>query len=410
MPIRSSKAWALALLMGAASLAQAHTDEHEAIPDVPGARVSAALAATSLSASTRLPSQALPGYLMLGDAGVDHRGFALEHGSVSLGYRLTPTWGAELALGAHGSDPIHVEAVWLQAKGLYGGADWRFGAGRQSPSLGAVMGQAGHLDRFSLMPLAKQAVSNGDWIEDGLELGLKHPIGDADGSLDIGLWSGRLFPGAVPGAAAPSLHAGLTWDSDEAGDLSLDAFAAQLRPAGRGSRASSLSGGHSHSPPSCDASLTQVVCFDGRSRIAGLSVQWQAPSWPLTLTGAVMWRKERGTLQSRDGEGQYSARNRGDWMQASWRFGVPWELGLRHERLMAVQSLTGAGASLVANEAGLGSYAPLRRSAAMLGWNINSWSDLRLEAGRETAGPQAARFVALRLLLRWGQSLAFHSP
>ena len=122
------------LWVGAASLVHAHTDEHEAIPDGPGARGSAALAATSLSASARLPSQALPGYLMLGDAGVDHRGFELEHGSVGLGYRLNSTWGAELALGAHGSDPIHVEAAWLQAKGRSDATDWTLGAGRQSPS------------------------------------------------------------------------------------------------------------------------------------------------------------------------------------------------------------------------------------------------------------------------------------
>ena len=408
MPTRSSKACAIAVLVGAIHVAQAHTDEHDAIPDVPGARVSAALAATSLTASAKLPSQALPGYLMLGDPGIDHRGFALEHGSIGLGYRLGPTWGAELALGAHGSDPVHVEAAWLQARGRSTAVDWTLGAGRQSPSLGAVMGEVGHFDRFGLMPLAKQAMSDGDWIEDGAELGLRHPIGEADGAIDIGLWSGRMFPGGAAAEVAPSLHGGLNWDTEESGDISLDAFVAQLRPTGRGSRFASVNGGHSHSAPRCDASLAEVVCFDGRSRIAGLSAQWQAPNWPVTVTGAVMWRKERGTLQSRDGEGQYSANNRGDWLQASWRFAAAWELGLRHERLMAEQSLTGAGAQLVANEAGLGSYTPQRRTAAMLGWNLTEWCDVRAEAGRETAGPQGARFAALRLLLRWGR--AFASP
>ena len=402
MPIHSNRLLllpaAVALLF--ASPLYAHSDTNEVIPNTTGGKVGLAAAVTSLSTSDPLPSQALPGYLLLGDAGVDRRGLRLEHGVVQVGYRFNAALGAELSLGAHGSDPVHVEAASLQWRGHTPSIEWTMGAGRQAPSLGPVMTKAGHLDRFGLMPLAKQAVTNGDWIDDGAQLKLFRQLADISWTLDFGLWRGRTFPGAAGSRATPSLHVGAK-GGGLGGNWSLDAFGAQLKPLGRGSRVVSDTGAHSHTAPRCDASLNQIVCFDGHSRISGISMQWDSHRWPVTVSGAVMWRDEDGLLQSRNGTGQYDASTRGQWLQATWRAAQDWEVGLRHESLSARHQLVGPGAAMVASEAGLSRYAPQRRTTALLGYTFSPWADLRVEGGREVAAAQTSNFVALRLILQW---------
>lgn len=409
MPIRSNSLAAAALAALTAMPGWAHLSTDEAIPQTEGAKVGLSAALTSLSAPERLPSQGLPGYLLLGDPGVDPRDSRLEHGVAQLGYRFSPAWGAQLALGAHGSDPVHIESAWLQGRGKLSTSDWALGAGRQSPSLGSTLDRAGHIDRFGLIPLAKQAVLSGDWIEDGAEFGIKQQNGDLGWRVDAGVWSGRKFPGASGSPAIPSLHLGTNWETS-IGEISADAFAAQLRPTGRGSRLANAPGGHTHVAPVCNESLQEVVCFDGRSRVAGLSAQWESRDWPITLTGAVMWRTEDGSLQSRNGIGQYMGRTRGEWVEGVLRPVPQWELGLRLERLAATQTLVGPGAALVAAEAGFAAYAPQRRYTAMAGYLAKPWADVRLEWGRELAGQQAVNFVALRLVLQWEREFASTQP
>ena len=396
---------ALAFAALTSSVALAHTDANEAIPDSAGVKASIAAAITCLSARDKLPSQAMPGYLIKGDAGIDHRGTQLEHGVAQLGYRLNQMFGAQLAVGAHGTDPLHVEAAWLQARGYSPAVDWTLGAGRQRPSLGKVMTRSGHLDRFGLMPLAKQMMADGDWIEDGLEASLKRQAAGVDWTLDAGIWRGRSFPGGAKDSVNPSVHLGATGHQD-AGEWAVDAFAAQLKPEQRGTRTYSATGAHTHAAPVCDVNLNGVVCFDGRSRLTGVSAQWEGRNLPVTLTGAVLWRTESGSLGSRNGLGQYSGRNRGEWLQAVWQFSPVWEAGARLERLKTDQSLVGGGASWVASEAGFGHYSPLQRQTLMAGYKLSPWADLRLEAGRDEVNSVSVRFVALRLVVQWDKGFS----
>jgi hypothetical protein len=414
--------------------AQAHQMAHEAVPDDVGTfALHGAVALTHLSSHSRLPSQGLPGYLRLGDPGEDLRGSNLEHAVLGLAYRFlksvagplprqtcphggsddadAATGGlankvvdAQLDLGAHGADPAHVQTAWLQAQGGggYGPAlQISLGVGRKGPSLGSVIGTAGHFDRFSAMPLAKAAVLNGDGIDDGAELGFAQLRGQLRWQGHVSVWSSQTFPGSAGSAAFPSLHTGVQW-LGAAQAFSADAFTAQLKPQGRGSRLANAPGGHSHTAPVCNASLQDVVCFDGRSRITGLSAQWVLKAArPLTVELATLQRDEDGTLQSRNGSGQYAARTQGDWLQAVWAFAPRWQTGWRAERLQAQHTLTGPGASLLAAEAGLNAYAPQRRLTALISYAARPWLQLSIEAGRESAGQQNARFVALRLVMHW---------
>jgi hypothetical protein len=406
MPIRSNKT-ALALCLGLTVLmvlpTWAHQQAQEAIADQAGFKLGGSGVLRYLSASKPLASQGLPGYLLQGDPGVDLRGGQLEHAVLQLGYRSNHWLGAQLAVGAHGTDPLHIEVARLQATGQADSLAWLASLGRQQPSLGEVLTQAAHLDRFGLMPLAKQAMTQGDWTTDGIELGLKRQFWGANWTLDAGLWSGEHFPGSAATKAFAHLHLGAQWDGAW-GNWAMDGFMAQLHPRSRASRIASINGAHTHAAPGCDANLNGVVCFDGQTRLSGLSAQWVAKSIPITVKAALLLRLDQGTLQSANGLGQYDARNQGQWFEAIWRMHPQWETALRAERVRAQHTIVGSGASLLATESGFGNYSPQQRTTAMLGYTVNPWVGIRLEAGREKTHTQSAYFVAARLVLNWSRS------
>jgi hypothetical protein len=386
------------LALAACSLqAHAHGEADDPLPPEPGVVLQAAAAVRHLSSSATLPSARLAGYLLQGDAGPSLTGTQLEHGTLGLAARLDDTWGAQLVLGQHGSDPIHTEAAWLQARHDAEEAVWLLTAGRQQPALGAVLGGAGHLDRFGLVPLAARMAVNDRWVDDGLQLGWRSDSGTSRWQMDAGLWRGQVFPGSAQGGAVPSLHLG--WAQ---GPWALDAVAARFKPQGRGSAVGGTAG-HSHNAPVCDANLTQVVCFSGQSPVAAASLRWSgpdaAPAWPLTLTAAGWLRRDAGTLTSANGQADYHAHNRAGWLEAQWHLHPQWQLAWRGERLSAKQTLTGPGASLLAVETQIKAYAPITRHSLVLAHNPVPWAKVYLETGQETASSHRASFVALRLVL-----------
>ncbi len=400
---RALLAAALVVTTGAV---HAHGEADDALPADPGVRLSAAAAVTWLDASKELPSQRLRGFLLQGDSGTDRQGLNLEHGTLGAAWRINDTLGAELTVGKHGSDTAHVESAWVQARydSASGDAWWLLTAGRQRPAQGAAMGQAGHMDRFALMPLAKQAVTHGDWMDDGLQLGWRQDDGQRRLSADFGLWRGRVFPGGDKGPVVPIVHVG--WGQ---GPWQLDGFAARLQPERRGSTVSA-NAGHSHTAPACNAALKDVACFTGTSTLAGASAVWagaQSPvAWPVTVTASGWLRDESGKLESANGLGQYRAQNRGIWLQALWDVAPRWQVGARLERAWTTQTLSGAGVSLLAAETGLAAYQPATRQTLMLAWAPTDRITLSAELGRDrSAAPQGAgsstvSFAALRLVAR----------
>lgn len=371
--------------------AQAH-EEAQAIPEQAGLRLGAALVLADVNARQALPSQRLQGYLVRGDAGVDRRASALEHAVVEAGWRVDSQWSAYAAVGQHDSDPAHAEAAWLRYE-LDAPADETrtIQIGRMSPQLGPVMSQAGHMDRFALMPLARRVAVDGDWIDDGVQFGGQREFGDWTGYADIGLWRGQAFPGAEGSSPAPSLHLGT-----ERGDWRGDLFGIALQPDGRGALAQNDRGGHTHNAPDCGTIKTGVLCFSGRTQVMGASLQWQSHAWPVTLQGAYWLRHEDGTLRSVNGQSDHTATYQGGWLQALWRPRADWELGLRSERIQADLSLKGAGATLLAQEAGLSGSAPVRRNTLLLRWQPHPVVTVSAEAGREAQGGQGVNFTVLR--------------
>jgi hypothetical protein len=259
------------------------------------------------------------------------------------------------------------------------------------------------MDDYTLMPLMKRLAWDGNWQDDGVQVGVKRDWQGWATHLDVGLWRGRVFPGSPSANAAPSLHLGAT-----RGDWRGDLFAVGFQADGRGALTQGNLGGHTHNAPSCETLQAQVLCFSGRTRVVGGSLQWQSHDWPLTVQGAYALRSDQGTLRSVNGLAQHAGDYQGGWLQVSWEPVGDWRVGLRTERIQARLSLDGAGASLLVQEAGLQNSAPVRRDTVTVGWQPSPYVTVSAQAGREVNGTKSVRFTALRLVLqgRWNGVLS----
>lgn len=399
---------AATLCMLAQQPSQAHDGSDASIPPTPGLQINAAAALSYQHADQPVPAQRLTGVLGLGDTPTDQRGWALEHGTLGAGVRLTPLLGATATLGKHGSERAHTETAWLEARPS-ADSDFTLGAGRNRMPLGPVIGNAGHLDRFGQMPLIKRAAFNGDWIEDGVNLSWRPHLEGAFEwlqGIDAGLWRARRFPGSENAAWAPTVRAraaGPVWG--HAGDWEADVFYSRLEPQGRGAYVQRSNSGHIHTAPQCSASLRDITCFDGTVGLLGASASWATLLPGVRLTAAGLLRNERGNLYSQNGDTRYQGRTRGGWLEALWQPTAQWEVAARQEWLRNSNSVSGPGAALVAADANLLPNDPSRRFTAMLGWRPRSGWLLALEAGRERIAGKDNTVMALRLLYTPGPLL-----
>jgi len=393
-------------LLAAAGSACAHGGAPDAIPEDAGLRLNMALAISQASAPDAWPAARLPGILGAGNTPVDRRGTALEHATAEVGVRLTPWLGAALALGWHDSDPAHVEAAWLRTDHELGDDTVQLGAGRNRLPMGQLLEGGGHFDRFAAMPLAKRAVLDDDWIDDGVSLRWQRSH-DATWSwlqaVDIGLWRAQAFPGGAGAPMAPAIHISLGWSA-----LSLDGFASTVRPRQRGAHLQNAQAAHTHDKPDCQGSLTGIFCFDGRSDVLAGSATWRLPFAGLQLESAALLRRDRGVLSSSNGDATYSGTTAGGWTDMVWPVTPRITLALRRESVRGVQDVQGSSALPVARDAGLTGSTRIWRAAAAASYAPVNSLKLSLEAGTDRQGSTRNDFVVLRLLwlpdTLWGAS------
>lgn len=393
---RSARVGAAALgLLAAAGPARAHELTADPLPDLPGWRVGAAAAVTAIGADQPVPPALLPGILDTGQRAPDQRGLQLEHATLAAAARANAWLGASLAVGWHVSENVHVESAWIQARHENETGRWALGAGITKVPMGDVLTHAGDYGRFSLVPLVKRGSLNTDWFDEGAALAWRSE--DEEGwlrAVDIGLWRGIGFPGGGDLPPVPSLHLQLGVD-----EVLLDGFYATLEPVGRGTLdRGTNSVGHTHTVPNCNVSLTGLVCFDGRVNMLGGSVSWMPHAWPVSVSGAVLYRDEQGALYSTTGDARYHGQTVGGWLDLAWAFRPEWEVALRYESLSAVQKLSGPGALLVAIEAGLLPNWPSSRLTSALAWSPAPGWRLSAELGVERTGGSDNAFAMLRVV------------
>ena len=390
-----------ALCVGALALrVQAHELDADPLPDAPGWRLGGDAALVLPRADARWPSASWPGVLTNGSAPRDERGgLRQEHATLDLAARLGAHLGAHVAAGWHDRDGVHTEAATLQGRFRHDGDDIALQLGRDIVRLGAVIDTAGHFDRFSEVPLAKRAVLNGEWIDDGLALAWRRSDADGLRAVETGLWRGRVFPGGPAGPLVPSLHLHAGW-----GHLDAHLSAAHFEPEARGAAAQSAGAagtvGHVHGSLDCRASLQQRVCFDGTSDVLGASLQWEpaASDWSFAFAGLL--RRERGVLYSTSGSADWRERIAGAWADAVWQAAPRWTLAARVERLVPSNRLEGTGTALLAQEAGLVDGGAVERVTLAALYVPHEFVTLALEGGHERYAGGRVSHVALRAIVR----------
>ena len=384
---------ALALAALLAGSARAHEDGTEALPERPGWQIGGAAAVVLPHANARWPTAAWPGVLVTGSAPRDQRhGLRLEHAALGVAARLDERFGVQLAAGWHDRERAQIEAATLRARQPLGDNHLELRLGRDAVRLGGAVDGAGHFDRFSLAPLAKTAVLDEQWIDDGLTLAWRRTDANGLRAIEAGLWRGRGFPGGPHGPLVPLLRVHAGWD-----DVDAHLAAAHLQPTGRGAPARSAgSTGHVHGTLDCTASLQQRVCFDGTVDVYSASLQWEpdASDWTVAFAGLV--RRERGALYSASGDAALKSRVVGAWADLAWRPAAPWTLALRLERLVPSNRLEGVGTALLAREAGLEHGGTVDRATVAVLHEPLDGLQLALEGGRERYAGGRVSHLALR--------------
>ena len=401
IPSRRTERAALQLVAALAALcignARAHEPGADVLPDFPGWRLGGAAAVVLPRADARWPTASWRGVLGNGSAARDQLGgLRLEHGTLDLAARIDRRFGVNVAAGWHDRECVHTEAATVQGRTAWGKDDIELRLGRDTVRMGPVIDGAGHFDRFSQPPLAKRAVLNDQWIDDGLAVAWQRPDADGLRTLEAGLWRGRVFPGGPAGPAVPSLHLQAGW-----GPVDAHLTAARLQPEGRGAPAQSLGAtGHVHGSLDCRASLQQRVCFDGTVDLLGGSVEWEPDLGDWTIALAGLMRRERGSLYAPRGDARLNSRVSGVWADFSWRPAARWTLASRLERLVPSHRLAGVGTVLLSDAAGLPGAGPVERVTAAVLYQPHAQVTLALECGRERSAAGQVTHVALRAIWR----------
>jgi hypothetical protein len=407
MPTRSRRTdprAAVALLLAALGSggALAHDPTLDPLPDAPGWRVGTAAAAVAPYSGERWPTAAWPGVSTTGLAPRDQTGgVRLEHATIEAAARIEQRLGARLAVGWHDRERAHIEAATLIGRLGIDGGTLEARAGRDLVRMGDAIDRAGHYDRFSQTPLAKRAVIDDRWIDDGLVIGWTSDAEDGLRGIEGGLWRGRTFPAAAAGPRVPAMRIRFGW-----GDVDVQVAGAHLRPEGRGAAAQSAgTEGHAHGALDCRETLQQRVCFDGITDILAGSVQWAPDDGPWSVTLAGMSRRERGTLYSTNAAAAARTRVDGAWLDLAWRTRQRWTLATRLERLVPDTRLEGTGTALLARESGLAGGGPVSRATLAASYDVGAGLTVSAEVGEERFEGGQARFVALRAIWRGTRAL-----
>lgn len=311
-------AWALALGLCASRQPCPRNHTHSGLPGARCAR-GPQRRPRALGCRQQRARARLGGTLDLGDTPNDLRGGHLEHATLGLGVRLLPQLGANVTMGWHGNDQRHVETAWLHAQPS-ADSPLSLGAGRNRVPIGPVLRNAGHLERYGQMPLAKRATFNGDWIDDGINATWRPQARRCAGLAGRG-GCGAVESAALPGSTgsdwAPVLHLGARW-----GQASVDAFYSHLRPRGAAPTMQSTTSGHVHTAPACEASLRGITCFDGQVDLLGGNATWHTPlrGVQAQCCGAVAAQARRAVFEQ-------------------WRHPLPW----RHARRLAGAAVATCG-------------------------------------------------------------------
>lgn len=379
LPIRASLILiSLLSLEAAAHEDEAHYDEvHET------EAVAQALPEHTLSLALRLrhlgaPETWPPAWALPGRGRAANRDLSFEESGLSWRARWTPWLYSELSWLRDHDDKMAVDEAVLGLRE----ANWQAQAGRFT-----VLARD---SQWALPSLFAEALNGHDhWHDEGVQVAWRDP----DRSLSLAAIRGQGYPGADKAQTGWMLGATQRLAGQQ---VSLDLG---MLPKLARETSGTTHAGHDHGPSRCGE---EQDCLKGRASLARLQWQWQQGS----LSGRLMggWRRESGNVSGPLGEADYRGDTRSVQGELAWQWRPALSLAGRYEALALQHRLQGAGAVILANNAGL-TQSATRVQRLGLAWQYRpaGWGDWSLETWREHAQGQAAQTL---WLAQWRQRWA----
>ncbi|RLT96811.1 hypothetical protein [Ketobacter sp.] len=371
---------------------------HGETPTEVGTRVSAAVSVTWRDDGMLLQDDGrwlIPGVLMGGEAYPVDGGVTVDEARLDLAHRTAERVFGRLQISSH--DGVSDAEIHHAYGGLQldtGPVLTTLAAGRMAAAMTPANGEHASDRLFSETPLPLQAFLGSQLNDDGARVSLDL------GAWQLGLesWRGDSFPAAGEGEELNDVYlhyrdgwngvpvfAGIWWLQADAVNRSDTRYSAD---------------GHDHGSVSQSTTLPEYW-FDGRTEIGGAFLRLaggHASHWHWALEAQYLQVSIEGSVRDSTRLAPWSAEDNGGWLQASLGRGAH-TLGLRWERLVLENHLSGAAAGALADLTGL--YNPdhdPQRSSAVYHWQVQPGLALRLEAVDDGIQMESIQRIAVGLV------------
>ncbi|HHJ21036.1 MAG TPA: hypothetical protein ENJ84_14600 [Gammaproteobacteria bacterium] len=344
---------------------------------------------------SRSPDEdALPGFSLGPEAGLDQEGFSLGESEVILSANTDQHWRGQMTLSLaddQGETRVEVEEAYIETLGLGDGLTFR--AGRFFSGIGYLNGKHAHAWNFSDAPLVYRGLMGGQIKQDGLRLNWALPL---DKYVELGLEAGN-----GQGFPAGGSHDGV-------GD-----WAVFVKTGGDIGASASWQLGLSHyQADAVDGRVATTHQFSGDSKINGLDLVYKwSPNGndterALVVQAEYFQRDEAGQVSSIDGNNlgrsTIDARQEGGYIEGIYKFRPHWRAGLRYDRLSSDNQ--GNPINRLQQFGLLDEGHHPHRGSAMLEWIPSEFSRIRLQYNRDNSVQETDHQV----IFQYTQALGSH--
>ncbi len=344
----------------------------------------------------------LPGFGLGGEAGLDDKGFSLNHSELTIqidAEHLTAKVTTVIA-EQDGDIEAELEEMYLETVGLGNGISIR--AGRFFSGVGYLNQQHAHAWDFTDAPLVYRGMWGKQYIDDGIRFNWVAPT-DMFVELGVDLLNGSKYPAGSEtwdGIDSRVVYANFGDDigTDHSWQAGISRYSANVE--------ARRSGGHSHG----GAAATETPSFTGDSDVWGLNLVYKwAPNGNyrntnFKLQSELFVRDEDGNV---DMEGSnpfetttYKGKQKGMYVQGIYQFKPQWRAGMRYDYLKSSNKGSDAG---VMEEAALDNegISP-KRWSLMLDYAPAETSRWRLQLNRDKSYERPDNQIMLQYVVSFG--------
>lgn len=344
----------------------------------------------------------LPGFGLGGEAGLDDKGFSLNHSEVTMQVDAEHVM-AKVTVAVEEEDgdlTPELEELYLETVGLGNGFTLR--AGRFFSAVGYLNQQHAHAWDFADAPLAYRGIWGRQYIDEGLRVNWVAPT-DMFVELGADLLNGGEYPAGSEdwdGVDARVLYANIGDDigTSHSWQAGFSYYSADVEDR--------VSGGHAHG----GGGATEVPNFTGDSDVVGLNLVYKwAPdgnyrNTNFKLQTELFVRDEDGDVILRGSSPlettTYKGKQKGLYVQGVYQFMPQWRAGLRYDYLSSDNKGSDAD---VLEEASLDDegISP-KRWSVMLDYSPKETSRWRLQFNRDKSYERTDNQLILQYVVSFG--------